>query len=321
MGNKVRDMGVTVGIAAGIIIIVTMALCLIASIMQKEEMVINGEEKESISVAENNNTQPEDTVISDDKTGISSDVPQDDKTKDNKPKDNKPTAEPVTVTPEATPSATPEPTPSGDSIVVAINAAHQQKGNSEKEPVGPGAKETKVKVSYGATGVASGKPEYELTLAISLKLKDELIKRGYEVYMIRETNDVNIADSKRADMANQNADIVLHIHGNATESEATKGVMAFCVSPDNKYCADLSEESVRLAKAVTGGISAETGSKNWGSILNDNLIALNYSKIPAAHVEVGYMTNNEEDKKLHTEDYQNQITVGIADGLDIFFGK
>lgn len=122
-------------------------------------------------------------------------------------------------------------------------------------------------------------------------------------------------------MANQNADIVLHIHGNATESEATKGVMAFCVSPDNKYCADLSEESVRLAKAVTGGISAETGSKNWGSILNDNLIALNYSKIPAAHVEVGYMTNNEEDKKLHTEDYQNQITVGIADGLDIFFGK
>ena len=60
--------------------------------------------------------------------------------------------------------------------------------------------------------------------------------------------------------------------------------------------------------------------KNWGVIDNDTLSTLNYSKIPAIHLEVGYLSNKDEDKLLADEDYQLRIAKAVADGLAEYYG-
>lgn len=66
--------------------------------------------------------------------------------------------------------------------LIVIDAGHQTHGDSSQEPVGPGAKETKNKVTGGTSGTYTGVPEYKLNLVIALKLKKELHKRGYKIF-------------------------------------------------------------------------------------------------------------------------------------------
>lgn len=206
---------------------------------------------------------------------------------------------------------------------IAIDPGHQGKGNSEQEPIGPGASQTKAKVASGTSGRTTGVPEYQLNLDVSLKLRDELIARGYEVYMIRETNDVNISNAERAQAAAESgADILVRIHANGSENSSVAGALTMAPSTANAYLDDkLVGQCQKLSQAVIASFCEATGANNQGVYQTDEMSGLNWCTIPATIVEMGYMTNPEEDTKMQTEEYQNSMVQGIANGIDQYFAS
>ena len=107
--------------------------------------------------------------------------------------------------------------------VVAIDAGHQLRGNSAKEPNGPGSSAKKAKVTSGTSGCATKLPEYKLNLQVAKKLKKELVKRGYKVVMVRTSHNVNISNVQRAQVANRaKADAFVRIHANSASSSLAR---------------------------------------------------------------------------------------------------
>jgi hypothetical protein len=220
----------------------------------------------------------------------------------------------------STEESTQETSNVGAGKLICIDAGHQATPNTDTEPVGPGAEDKKAKVSAGNTGVTTGTEEYELNLEVALKLQSALEARGYTVKMIRTSNDVDISNAARAELANSdNADAFIRIHANGSTDTNASGVMTVCQTKDNPYNADIYDSCKRLSANVLSGMAAATGANSEGVWETDSMSGINWCKVPVTIVEIGYMTNSEEDQKLATSDYQNLLAKGIADGIDAYF--
>ena len=204
---------------------------------------------------------------------------------------------------------------------VVLDPGHSSVVASGTEPLGPGSTENKAADTSGTSGTVSGLAEYELNLTVSQKLRTELQNRGYTVLMTRESNDVPVSCIERADVANNSdADAFVRIHANGSEDSSAKGAMTICITPDNPFYPALYEQARALSDCIINNLSEVTGCENDGVWETDSMSGNNWSQVPATIVEMGYMTNPDEDALMATDDYQNKIVKGIANGIDQYFG-
>lgn len=208
----------------------------------------------------------------------------------------------------------------GNGKVIAIDAGHQRRGNSSQEPNGPGSSTKKAKVTSGTSGCATKVPEYKLNLQVAKKLKKELEGRGYEVVMIRTKHDVNISNVERAKIANEaGADAFVRIHANSSGSSSVAGALTIAPTAKNKYMnGKIRKESQKLSKKVLQKFCSATGAKNRGVMYTDTMTGINWCTVPVTIVEMGFMSNAAEDRRMSTASYQKKMVGGIADGLDAY---
>lgn len=204
---------------------------------------------------------------------------------------------------------------------IAIDAGHQLHANHKMEAVGPGSSVKKPKVTGGASGAATGIPEYRLNLKIAKRLQKILLARGYEVYMVRSTNNVNLSNKQRALRANRSgADIYIRIHADSSVSSSARGASMLYPSKSNRYVKRLSAPSKRLSKCILKQYCKKTGFQSRGLIKRDDLTGTNWSKIPVTLIEMGFLSNRSEDRKMQKKKVQAKMAKGIADGIDAYFG-
>lgn len=157
-----------------------------------------------------------------------------------------------------------------------------------------------------------GIAEKTINLKIAKKVKEILEKYDIKVYMTR-TNDVTTSLATRTSLANSiNADLYISIHSNAIANSSIKGT-EILYKQNSLVQDDVSNKT--LAQNLSNSVSEYAGTYKRGLINRTNLYVLNRTTMPAALVEVGYMTNTSDLKNLKNENFRNKAAEGIADGI------
>ncbi len=203
-------------------------------------------------------------------------------------------------------------------LTVCIDAGHGKTSgsNKETEPIAPGAKIQKAAIASGTQGVATGISEASLNLTVAKKLRESLKQNGAKVIMVRENEICGLSNVERAKFWNSSkVDLTIRIHGNGSNDSSVSGVLMMI--PGNKYIEDteLLKKSREAGALVLAGVIEHTKAKSRGIQETCELTGFNWSRVPVILLEMGFMTNPEEDKLLNTEEYQNKMVSGITEGL------
>lgn len=150
-------------------------------------------------------------------------------------------------------------------------------------------------------------------LDICLKLGIQLEKQGADVYYSR-TEDIYPSLTDRATQANsKNVDAFISIHLNSAENKTASGIETLCYSNTGK--------GFELAEVVQAEMVTATGFKNRGVKIRPELTVLAKTKMPAILCEVGFISNDDEAKKLFDVAIQEKIAKAICDGVIEEYGN
>ncbi len=175
----------------------------------------------------------------------------------------------------------------------------------------------------GATGV-SGAREKEIVLAIALKLRDQLVANGATVVLTRD-GDRDMRDTvqpvdgskwrgelvARAAMAAEHgAHLLVSVHANAHgRGTPWKGAQAFWDPRGHP-------DSERLARTLMAALSKHTETRRVHRQIEQLVLAR--SGVPACTVEVGFLSNADEEKRLQDPAYQERLAGAVTAGITAF---
>lgn len=206
-----------------------------------------------------------------------------------------------------------------EKYLICIDPGHQANGDWKTEPIGPGSQYQKSRVSSGTVGISTKKPEYILNLEASKVLKHILISKDFEVIMTRDNHDVNISNLERATFANnKNANMVIRIHADGSDDTSITGASILIPSQKGEYTSSIFESSHDCANLIKNEM-VKAGFKVNGIFERDDLTGFNWSKVPVVLVEMGFMSNYNEDEMMSNKEYQRKMMQSIADGVEQYF--
>ncbi len=207
--------------------------------------------------------------------------------------------------------------------VVFIDPAKQIYADQNKEAIVPGGDpetQGKARMARASVGTATGSFEYDITLSVADRLKHELELRGYTVILSRESGTTSISNSERAIAGNQsNAEIMIRITASGSSEPKTKGIYSLIASSKNPNTSAQYQDSFYLSNMLITNTCSATGTLRLGIYQTDQMVFLNYCKKPAAVLQLGFLSNKEDDAKLSDPEYQEKLAEGMADGVDGYF--
>ena len=210
----------------------------------------------------------------------------------------------------------------GKGLVIVLDPGHASQVPGTMEPVGPGSSEMKEADTVGTFGPSSGLHEYDLTMDVTQKLRAELEERGYEVKLTHHDTFNPISCIERAAVANDNkADAFIRIHANGSDNTEANGAMTICITEENPYHPELYSASVRLSEILLDTYCEQTGANREYVWETDTMTGNNWAEVPTSLIELGYMTNPDEDLQMNQDSYQKVMCKAIADALDKWFAQ
>ncbi|MGI6070955.1 MAG: N-acetylmuramoyl-L-alanine amidase [Blautia sp.] len=206
--------------------------------------------------------------------------------------------------------------------VIVLDPGHSSVVAGGSEPLGPGSSTYKAKDTSGTQGVFTGVEEYKLTMDISRQLQTELKRRGYYRTFLTHTGGKAISCIERTQVANsKNADAYVRIHANGSENQNVNGALTISTTKDSPWVGEaLFAKNSKLATCVLESYVQATGARKEYVWYTDEMTGNNWSKVPCTLIEMGYMSNPAEDRKMQDAAYQKQMVNGIANGIDRYFG-
>ena len=224
----------------------------------------------------------------------------------------------------------PAPEESGrKGIIIGVNAGHGTAGGAKVKtlchPDGS-AKVTGGSTAAGATEAAAvsggmtfqdGTPEREVTLRMAQILRDKLLSSGYDVLMLRDSEDVQLDNVARTVICNNVADCHIALHWDSGDGKNyDKGCFYISVPETLKTMEPVAshwQQHDTLGTDLGEGLR-EQGTMIYGKgNMSIDLTQTSYSTIPSVDMELGNAYSDHSDVVLE------QLATGLLAGINTYF--